>query len=46
MWNLLLNYIYTLSGPPCKGHAKPSNYHEQKYLATAQIKDIYKKHAH
>ena len=33
--NLLLNYIYTLSGP--------SNHHEKKYLATARIEDIYKK---
>ena len=43
--NLLLNYIYTLSGPPRKARAKPSNHHEKKYLATARIEDIYKKRA-
>ena len=43
--NLLLNYIYTLSGPPRKARAKPSNHHEKKYLAMARIEDIYKKRA-
>ena len=43
--NLLQNYIYTLSGPPCKAHAKPSDQHEKMYLTTARIEDIYKKHA-
>ena len=37
----VLNYIYTLSGPPRKARAKPSNHLEKKYLA--RIEDIYKK---
>ena len=42
---LLLDYIYTPSGPQRKARAKPSNHLEKKYLATARIGDIYKKRA-